>query len=96
MDLDLALCQEAMTSPMMLKVHGTWRKLFVQSLSNGCTTLDIKEGHCEHQGFSIPSFQRLERILNDVKSICSTHDSPETRKLYELFAAYGGPVNVGV
>jgi hypothetical protein len=42
------------------------------------------------------SLQRLERILNDVKSIYGTHESAETRKLYDLFGAFGGPVQVGM
>lgn len=32
--------------------------------------------------------------MNDVKSLYSTHESPETRKLYDLFAEYGGAVQV--
>lgn len=34
--------------------------------------------------------------MNDVKSVYSTHETPETRKLYDLFAEYGGPVQVAL
>lgn len=31
-----------------------------------------------------------------MKSVYSTHETPETRKLYDLFAEYGGPVQVAL